>query len=241
MTDFLASVSTLEEARLVKQLGADIIDLKNPLAGALGALPLNQIASIVTELNHSSQISATIGDLPLHPEVIIPAIHNTAKTGVDFIKIGLFEAGDLTTCLAALSTEIRRSDLALIAVLFADQAFNISLLQKLASCGFRGVMLDTANKSSGSLTSILSDETLCSFIQTACQWHLFCGLAGSLSLADVNTLVRLKPDYLGFRGALCEHSKRVASLAADNVRAIRSQIDITKQQLTEHCVISHAS
>ena len=36
MTGFLASVSSLEEAQLVRSLGADVIDLKDPGQGRAG-------------------------------------------------------------------------------------------------------------------------------------------------------------------------------------------------------------
>ena len=47
MTGMLASVATLAEARLVEESGVDIIDLKNPAEGALGALPLAEVVRIV--------------------------------------------------------------------------------------------------------------------------------------------------------------------------------------------------
>ncbi|MGZ8249348.1 (5-formylfuran-3-yl)methyl phosphate synthase, partial [Methylomagnum sp.] len=47
MTGLLASVANLDEARLVAESGADIIDLKNPAAGALGALSVGEVARIV--------------------------------------------------------------------------------------------------------------------------------------------------------------------------------------------------
>ena len=40
---FLASVTCLNEAQLVLDANVDIIDLKNPAEGALGALPLETI------------------------------------------------------------------------------------------------------------------------------------------------------------------------------------------------------
>jgi len=43
MTGMLASVRNLEEAKLVYEGGADIIDLKEPNDGALGASPLHEI------------------------------------------------------------------------------------------------------------------------------------------------------------------------------------------------------
>ena len=40
MSKLLISVTSAEEALLALEGGADIIDMKNPLEGALGALPL---------------------------------------------------------------------------------------------------------------------------------------------------------------------------------------------------------
>jgi (5-formylfuran-3-yl)methyl phosphate synthase len=50
------------------------------------------------------------------------------------------------------------------------------------------------------------------------------GLAGSLRLADVAPLLALAPDYLGFRGALCE-AGRTSVIDPERVRAVRAAID----------------
>ena len=47
MTGMLASVCSIEEAKLVQESDIDIIDLKNPREGALGALELSVIKNIV--------------------------------------------------------------------------------------------------------------------------------------------------------------------------------------------------
>ncbi len=240
MTDFLASVSSIEEACLLEQLGADIIDLKNPLTGALGAISADQISGIVAALNKTSVISATIGDLPLIPEVIIPAVQKTAATGVNFIKIGLFNNGNLDHCLAALQPLIIRNNLAIIGVLFADQSFDIDQIKNLATHGFKGVMLDTANKSSGSLCSLLTEQTLATFIVEAKQHDLLCGLAGSLRLSDIEPLSALNPDYLGFRGALCEKNQRTSRLNQANIMAIRRQITNSNNLISMKNTALHA-
>ena len=80
MTGLLASVSNVDEALLVESLDADIIDLKNPLMGALGAVAPETISKIVDALNKNTVTSATIGDLPLLPELIVPAVQKTATT-----------------------------------------------------------------------------------------------------------------------------------------------------------------
>ena len=148
-TKLLASVMNLEEAKIALDGGADIIDLKNPLAGALGALPLDDIRAIVKMINNQRPVSATIGDLPMEPNSICAAVEATAKTGVDYIKIGFFKSENVRACIIALSPLAQQHKL--IAVLFADQLPDFSLLDDLAEAGFYGVMLDTANKQNGGL------------------------------------------------------------------------------------------
>ena len=58
MTGLLASVANLAEARLAATVGADIIDLKNPAAGALGALPVGDVARIAEALGAETRVSA---------------------------------------------------------------------------------------------------------------------------------------------------------------------------------------
>jgi dihydroneopterin aldolase len=121
-------------------------------------------------------------------------------------------------------------------VLFADQAFKLEHIQNLANSGFKGVMLDTANKSSGSLCSLLSTDMLSTFIAEAGRNHLVSGLAGSLRFDDIDTLTAHKPDYLGFRGALCKHNQRTDQLSSNNIRAIRKQLTASNQTRAAHVI-----
>ena len=63
MTGMLASVASLEEARIVLKQRVDIIDLKDPKLGALGALDQRIISSVVQLVNNLIPTSATIGDI----------------------------------------------------------------------------------------------------------------------------------------------------------------------------------
>ncbi|MGB9151452.1 MAG: (5-formylfuran-3-yl)methyl phosphate synthase, partial [Burkholderiales bacterium] len=186
-TKLLASVMNLEEAQIALDGGADIIDLKNPLAGALGALPLDDIRAIVKMVNKQRPVSATIGDLSMEPEIICEAVDATAKTGVDYIKIGFFKSENIRACITALSPLAQQHKL--IAVLFADQQPDFSLLDNLAEAGFHGVMLDTANKQNGTLRQHMHDIDLIAFISFARQNELVSGLAGSLSNSDIEELI----------------------------------------------------
>jgi len=217
MTGLLASVKSLPEARLALACGADIIDLKDPETGVLGALPLGTVSSVVKMVEGRRMVSATLGDLPMVPQILSERAAHMAATGVDFIKVGFFCAAK--DCVAALAGKAR-----LIAVLFADCNFDINLLADFADAGFAGVMLDTANKTNGGLRRCMDAAALQEFVQRAHALGLMAGLAGSLRLEDIPDLISLDPDYLGFRGALCAGTERNRILEASRVSALRNAI-----------------
>lgn len=223
MTGLLASVNTLEEAITVVEAGVDIIDLKQPEQGALGALETTQVESIVDRIAGKKPTSATIGDLPMQPELVYKAVTNMAKTGVDYIKIGLFPGGDIDATITKLKALTLKNS-ALIAVFFADAQPDYKLIATVAEAGFTGIMLDTMDKNKGSLTTLLANEQLQQFITEANQYNLLCGLAGSLQASDIPQLIQFKPDYLGFRGALCANKSRTAALDKTAVLHIKQQL-----------------
>ncbi|MCX7100175.1 MAG: (5-formylfuran-3-yl)methyl phosphate synthase [Methylobacter sp.] len=214
MTGMLASVNSIEEAILVLNENVDIIDLKQPALGALGALETSLVKEIIAKIKGRCPVSATIGDLPMLPDVIYSAVTAMAETGVDFIKIGFFPGGDWQATLNKLATLQNQNDVAtnLIAVLFADTQPVFSVIVELKKAGFKGVMLDTMNKKNGSLTQVMAKTQLAEFVRLAKAHQLLCGLAGSLQFEDIEELLPYTPDYLGFRGALCMNHKRTAHL-----------------------------
>lgn len=222
MTGMLASVSCLSEAQQVHALKVDIIDLKQPERGALGALDTSSIRQIVNMLGDTATISATVGDLPMQADIISEAVNQTAATGVDFVKIGFFPDGNWRDCLNTLQPISQRHKL--IAVLFADCHPDLGNLAIFKSAGFFGVMLDTANKKNGSLTNLMSYQKLAKFIDDARRLNLLTGLAGSLRRQDIAQLLPMKADYLGFRGALCHQHNRISGLDLEKVKLIQRKI-----------------
>jgi len=223
MTGMLASVNSLAEALIVLEAGVDIIDLKQPAAGALGALDTNTVAKIVACCGGLCPISATIGDLPMQADIIYEALETMAATGVDYIKIGFFPNGNIDDVIGKLA-ELSGRGLNLIAVLFADQTPDFSLISELKQAGFKGVMLDTMDKDKGSLPQVLAESEIARFVGLAKAQNLLCGLAGSLRLQDVVGLLPLTPDYLGFRGALCVRHKREGQLDKAAVLQIKQAV-----------------
>ncbi len=90
MTKMLASVTGVAEAEIALAGGADIIDLKDPKAGALGAVPTDIIRQAVTSVAGRRATSAVCGDLPMEPETIRAKAEEIAATGVDYVKVGFF-------------------------------------------------------------------------------------------------------------------------------------------------------
>lgn len=214
----LASVADLDEVRAALSLPLDILDLKDPSRGALGAWPAAEIAAAVRLVAGRRTVSATTGDLPMRPDLLLEAAERTAATGVDIVKVGFFGDGDQAACAAVLG-RLAEAGVRLVAVMMADRRPDFALVPRLAAAGFHGAMLDTADKAAGGLRAHLTDATLAGFVAEARPAGLLTGLAGSLREADVPALAAMGPDYLGFRGALCTGGRtgaldpaRVASL-----------------------------
>jgi (5-formylfuran-3-yl)methyl phosphate synthase len=207
----LASVATLAEVDQALALGADIVDLKDPARGALGAWPGARLPQAVDLAGGRRPVSATVGDLPMAPGLLAAAARRTAASGVDIVKVGFFAGGDHEACARALAP-VAGGGVRLVAVLMADQRPDLGIVTALADAGFFGAMLDTADKNAGGLRRHLDDARLARFVADARGAGLLTGLAGSLRPADVRPLAELGPDYLGFRGALCGRGRRTAGL-----------------------------
>jgi uncharacterized protein (UPF0264 family) len=224
VTSLLISVTSLHEAELALDVGVDILDMKNPAEGALGRLPLIEIAAIVAATGSRCITSATIGDLPMQPDLLTNAVQEVMATGVDIVKIGFFGGGQQLEVCAREIGRLATAEGKLVAVLMADQQPAFSLVPVLKAAGFHGVMLDTANKQSGSLLDCQTVQDIESFCDVAQTHNLLTGLAGSLRETHIETLLDLKPDYLGFRGAACMDLNRKASLDADRLQSIRNML-----------------
>jgi uncharacterized protein (UPF0264 family) len=235
MTGMLASVNSIEEALQALNANVDIIDLKQPALGALGALETDLVKAIVDEINGRCPVSATIGDLPMQPEPVYQAVKTMAATGVDYVKIGIFPGGDWQKTFEKLAALTQATNL--IAVLFADAQPDFSVIDMLKAAGFKGVMLDTMDKSRGSLTQIMTKTDIARFAGLAKDRALLCGLAGSLRLNDVAELMPYQPDYLGFRGALCVDHHRTAQLNRSSIMQIKQAIEYHQNSILEERIL----
>ena len=225
MTAFLASVRSAAEARVVLCAGVDVLDVKEPDAGALGAVSDATLREIVTCTAGAVPVSATIGDILPVPEQLAPAIERAWQAGVDIVKVGVFSDAvpeSVHSLLAGCSARGMR----IVLVYFAEQWRGDLDYEFLQQAGVMGVMLDTRDKNSGSLTDKLGKAVLADFVRQAQQAGLITGLAGSLRETEIAKMLAMSPDYLGFRGALCGAAGRAANVDGAVVRRIANQFNV---------------
>ncbi|MCI0735983.1 MAG: dihydroneopterin aldolase, partial [Beijerinckiaceae bacterium] len=222
MTLMLASVTSPAEAETVSAGGADIIDLKDPAKGALGALDTGVSAHIVRLIGKRKPVSAAAGAADGAPREVLDAVAAIAATGVDYVKVAISRDKVAEDCVRALGQHANGTKL--VGVFFADCEPNLDMLALMAGNGFTGAMLDTAKKGAGRLLDHMDVAALDCFIDRCRTNGLMSGLAGSLEAPDVPRLLPLQPDYLGFRGSLCHGRMREGAIDAASVRVIRELI-----------------
>lgn len=222
MIRLLTSVRDLDEARDAAAAGADFIDLKEPRAGALGALPATCITAVVQELRMrypGMPISATIGDQQPGDDAAIA--HHAAvigRCGVDYVKAGVTPGPAARETL----TRMRALPWKLVPVLLCDDGLDLTLVEHACELRFAAVMADTARKT-GSLFNCVSLAVLGSMVEIARANEVMVGLAGALRLEHLSRLRALGPDFAGFRSALCD-GPRTGRLEAARVCTLRAQL-----------------
>ncbi|BAW79374.1 hypothetical conserved protein [Candidatus Nitrosoglobus terrae] len=228
MSYWLASVRSLAEAKWLLESSniPDILDLKDSEKEALSPLPTSLIRQIVNLTQNRCQVSATIGGLPMNPMLISNTIKEVAATGVNYIKISLFLDDRISNYLAVLQP-MTAQGISLVGVVFADQ-YPLPLfsgIPLIRQAGFKGIMIDTAIKNGYNLLTYFSIKELDNFIKLAHNNGLASGLAGSLQIRDIPILLSLKPDYLGFRSALCYRGQRDSNLSLKAISLLKRMLE----------------
>lgn len=222
MTQLLISVKNIEEASMALHSGVDVIDLKEPSVGALGALADGVVEQVVRVVDGRALVSATVGEGHGNVDALVVSIKSRAALGVDIVKIAvseLFGQQDFFTEMLKLTDQ----GIKVVAVFFADNAIDLSLILKLQQAGFYGAMLDTQDKQF-SLMDVQSTAYLNRFVSECEQSQLISGLAGSIQEQHMNALLQLAPTFIGLRGGVCENHIRASALSASKVYEIKSML-----------------
>jgi (5-formylfuran-3-yl)methyl phosphate synthase len=222
MTLMLASVADAAEAEIALIEGADIIDLKDPAQAPLGSLDHATLRAAVATVAGRRPVSAVTGNLELRAASIVAAAEKLVAAGVDYVKIGFFPGEAAEASIEALRPVA--ANVNLVAVIFADLPHDFSILARLCAAGFKGAMLDTANKGRLRLIDHVDIAGLKTFVDLCHDAKLLAGLAGSLEAPDVARLLPLGANILGFRSALCGAHERTKRIDAAQVKLVRELI-----------------
>jgi uncharacterized protein (UPF0264 family) len=231
----LVSVRSVDEVRAALAGGADIIDVKEPLRGALGAADPEVVKAIAAKVPSSIPVSVALGD-PADTAVVQATVTRLAphrEAGEVILKLGF--AGATTEIEAEkrlrAAIDIASSGTAptLVAVAYADWPHAggpspSAVVRVAARAGARGVLLDTFIKDSGNLFSSISPRALPQWIEEARSLVLLVAVAGSLDAEGIVRLLSPLPDVVGVRGAAC-HGGRLGRVSAERVRALRLLVD----------------
>jgi len=201
----LISVRDVVEALAAVEGRADIIDIKDPAKGSLGAASPEVWTEISDRIGGSHSWSIAMGELEHgspqpKPLGLTPA----------FAKVGLAELADNKQWRQfwAEWREQLPATTAPVAVAYADQATARcpavdEIVVTGASMGCQVLLIDTFDKSHGGLLDHVRLEELAVWCRLARRHRMRIALAGSLSAADVPNVLSLRPDWLAVRGAVC--------------------------------------
>jgi (5-formylfuran-3-yl)methyl phosphate synthase len=228
----LVSVVSAEEARRALAGGADIIDVKDPGEGALGAPSPRVLSEVVSVVGPATPVSAAIGDLPNLPHTAALAAAGAAQSGAGYVKVGVRGVRDLDGAVALLSAvaDAVGPQTKVIAAAYADAgaltpralapAWLPDLVQR---TGIAGALVDTFVKDGRGLYAWLSEPELTELIARTHQAGASFAIAGQLRLGELH---RVLADVVGLRSAVCRGGDRAAqldtALVADAVAELRA-------------------
>lgn len=220
-----------EEALESIKGGADIVDVKNPKEGSLGA-NFPWVIKDIRELTPEDKlVSATLGDVPYKPGTVSLAAMGAHVSGADYIKVGLYGTKNYEEAVEVMENVVKTvkevdPETIVVAAGYADayrvgavDPMEIPKVAKDAGCDL--AMLDTAIKDGKTLFDFLDINQLEEFVEEAHGYGIKTALAGSIKKDQLKDLYDIGCDVVGVRGAACVggdrntghiHHKAVAEL-----------------------------
>jgi (5-formylfuran-3-yl)methyl phosphate synthase len=227
----LVSVVDPAEAELAVAGGVDVVDVKNPAEGSLGAPAPGVLAAVRAAVPTAMPLSAALGDLPALPGTAALAAVGAARSGAAYVKlgiVGLMGVGDAVAVLRAARAAVE-GEAAVVAVAYADAARVASrplapgeLVAAARAAGVRGCLVDTAVKDGRGLLEWLGPDALAALVADAHAAGLEIALAGELRADELPVVRATGADIAGVRSAACRDGRRTAPLDAERIAHLRA-------------------
>jgi (5-formylfuran-3-yl)methyl phosphate synthase len=222
----LVSVVDEAEAALAVAGGVDVVDVKNPAEGSLGAPAPAVVARVRDVLPAGLPLSVAIGDLPALPGTAALAALGAARSGAAYVKVGLWGASTVDDAVAVLraAREAVDGEAAVVAVTYADGERLPSrplpareLVRAARLAGVSGCLVDTSVKDGRGLLQWLDAGALASIVADAHGAGLEIALAGELRAEDLPAIRATGADVAGVRSAACVDGRRTAPLDPERI------------------------
>ncbi|HUF34341.1 MAG TPA: (5-formylfuran-3-yl)methyl phosphate synthase [Gemmatimonadales bacterium] len=229
----LVSVRSASEAEAAVAGGADIVDAKEPSRGALGPVDPAVLRRIAASLPPGMPVSAALGDFR-DPAMATAAIARVprlaARMGPLYLKLGFAGLGeegavDRVVTAAVAAAAARGDDARVVAVAYADHEEACTVAPEVvAAVAARrcaaGALVDTWTKDGRDLLDWMPGPRLATWVGLVHEAGMLAGIAGSLGLLSLPTVLASEADLLGVRGSVCQGG-RGGTVRADRVRALR--------------------
>jgi uncharacterized protein (UPF0264 family) len=214
----------------------DIVDVKKPDEGSLGANYPWVIRQVRDAIPADKPVSATVGDVPFKPGTVAQAALGATVAGASYIKIGLYGCTTPGQAIEVMLGAVRavkdyQPDALVVAAGYAD-AQRVGCVNPLSlpyiaeQAGADVAMLDTAIKDGTSLFDHLSRKTCADFVKLAHDYGCLAALAGSVKIAHLSDLIPIGTDIVGVRGAVCEGGDRnTGQIRPDLIASFRAAMD----------------
>jgi uncharacterized protein (UPF0264 family) len=230
----LVSPINVEEAKIARLGGADILDVKNPKEGSLGA-NFPWMIKAVKKVAGSVPVSATIGDFSYKPGTASLAALGAAVAGAEYIKVGLYDIQSKEHTMHMLLNIVRSvkgfdKNKKVVASGYSDyQRINsispLELPKVGAIAGVDVVMMDTGIKDGRSTLEFLTEQELMQFMSSAKSYGLKTAIAGTIKFEDIPALRRISPDIVGVRGCVCG-GDRNSAIKRELVERLKAEVSV---------------
>jgi len=225
----LVSVRSTEEADLVGNAGVDLIDLKEPKRGSLGAASPDIWEAVVGKWHRRTPVSIALGELPNVADIVqVPPQTDRVKVGLAGCRQMDHWQSDLGALFDQLPAEVQR-----VAVHYADAHLADSppledVLQMAIQFDCQTFLVDTYDKSGATVFDYLSTTQLTKLRQHLHANDLQFALAGSLQTRHLSSVVKIHPDIVAVRGVVC-HRDRTGEIDAQRLRSYLRELTVALQ------------
>ncbi len=226
MIRLLVSIRGVDELDAAIEGGADLIDLKEPLHGSLGASDPATWPAVLRAVAGRLPTSVAVGELE-DPATLSRA---AMTSGFDYAKVGLANMMPHANWRQRWESAVRQmpSSVQPVVVVYADHAAcGCPTPREVVAAGrelsSKVLLIDTFHKQGQSVVDYLADTSLNAAIELARELSMFIVVGGSLTSESISQLRSWKPDFVAVRGAVCEQS-RSGNVNRELVRALANRL-----------------